>query len=578
MADRKEGTTLGGYRIISQIGKGGMATVYKAYQPSMERYVALKVLPQYHAQDPQFTQRFIQEARIIASLEHRNILPVYDFGEENGVTYMVMRYLETGTLQDILALGKPTLPETVDVITQICAALDYAHRRGVVHRDVKPANVMVDEEGTVYLTDFGLAKVLENSPQLTASGAVMGTPLYMSPEQSRGIAVDGRSDIYAVGVVLYEMVTGRPPFQAETPLAVVLAHIHDPLPLPQEINPDVPDEIQRVILKALAKDPDDRYQTAHELAEALSEAAENVQQMDAEETSSLQALSQEVRTTLASREILPTEERFTPVPTRSPSVPETAPASSSRLILTGVGVLALVAIAIFLGTMYFAKHPQAGSGNHAASISEPILYDDFNTSDYDGTVNTRIWQTDTEPACKMAQQDGVLVVTNEKVDYDIETCDLRVGIPATVNFANVEDIAAELLIAGNYQGSEAGQGLMLSSALPDGNAWYGLCGPELTEGETVASFWVARVTPEGITLEDYYASTEIRPDQWYTYRLELHQEDNTLTCFLNDTPIGVFDLRQSGTFAALPFERGLTAWRGPDATATTKVDDFWLIP
>lgn len=272
MAQRKEGATLGPYRIIEQVGMGGMATVYKAFQPSMERYIALKVLPAHYARDPKFVQRFVHEARTIAKLEHRNILPVHDFGEENGVTYLAMRYLDSGTLKDVLALGRLTYGDAARILEQTCAALGYAHQQGVVHRDVKPANVLIDNDGGVYLTDFGIAKVLESNLQLTETGAAIGTPAYMAPEQSLGRKVDGRTDIYALGIILYEMLLGRLPYQADTPMAVALAHIHEPLPLPREINPSIPEPIEAVILRALAKEPDDRYQQASQLAEAFNHA------------------------------------------------------------------------------------------------------------------------------------------------------------------------------------------------------------------------------------------------------------------------------------------------------------------
>ena len=270
MVGQQAGATIGPYRVLEQVGLGGMATVYKAYQPAMDRYVALKILPQHYAQDPQFVERFLREARTIANLEHRNILPVYDFGEDRGITYLAMRYLEGGTLKDILALGQLTLADAGQLLGQVAHALDYAHRQGVVHRDVKPANIMVDNEGWTYLTDFGIAKVLDTTSELTA-GAI-GTPAYMAPEQSLGQPVDGRADIYALGVILYELVTGQVPFKADTPMAVALAHIHEPLPPPRSVDPSVPESFERVILKALAKDPDDRYQAAAAFDEALDEA------------------------------------------------------------------------------------------------------------------------------------------------------------------------------------------------------------------------------------------------------------------------------------------------------------------
>jgi len=249
-----------------------MAMVYKAYHPSMDRYVALKVLPPHLSQDPEFVKRFQREARAIAKLEHAHILPVHDYGEYEGVTYIAMRYVEAGTLKDRITAKRLSLDETNRIISQIGGALDYAHRMGVVHRDVKPGNVLIDEQGDTYLTDFGLARMMEPTEKLTGSGVGLGTPAYMSPEQGQGDKVDHRSDIYSLGVILYEMVTGHVPYEAETPMAVVLKHINDELPLPRTLNPGVPPSIERVILKALSKDPADRYQTAGEMVQALAKA------------------------------------------------------------------------------------------------------------------------------------------------------------------------------------------------------------------------------------------------------------------------------------------------------------------
>jgi len=268
------GQMLGPYRIINQIGEGGMATVYKAYQPSMDRNVAIKVLPGRLAESREFTRRFQQEARTIARLEHAHILPVFDYGESDGVSYFVMRYLEAGTLKDRMTTGRPLPLNEIDrIFTQLASALSYAHSHGVIHRDLKPANVLIDSQGNLFLTDFGIAKILESaSTRLTETDAIMGTPAYISPEQAQAQTVDQRSDIYSLGIILYEMVTGRVPFIADTPLAVILKHVNDPMPLPSSIKADIPEAMERVLLKALAKNPNDRFATADEFVSAWKRA------------------------------------------------------------------------------------------------------------------------------------------------------------------------------------------------------------------------------------------------------------------------------------------------------------------
>ena len=266
--------TLGRYQIIEQIGIGGMATVYKAYQANMDRYVAIKVLPRQLAEDPNFLARFEQEARTIAHLENKNILPVYDYGTQDGYTYLVMRYVGYGTLKDLTTQGPLSLSMAVDFLEQIAEALQYAHDKGVIHRDVKTSNVLIDEHEQCYLTDFGIAKLAASSAHFTASGALIGTPAYMSPEQCSGMTVDHRSDLYSLGIVLYEMLTGAVPYQAETPVAIVLMHMQSPLPSPRRLNPNIPEPVEQVVFRALNKSPDERYQSARDFAHALRQAVE----------------------------------------------------------------------------------------------------------------------------------------------------------------------------------------------------------------------------------------------------------------------------------------------------------------
>jgi tRNA A-37 threonylcarbamoyl transferase component Bud32/WD40 repeat protein len=271
------GRTLGSYRIVEQIGMGGMATVYKAYEAATDRYVALKVLPEQYSRDPKFLQRFNREARALARLEHIHILPIFAYGQEEGITYLVMRYMPTGTLTERIKQGGPMpLREASRLLTQIAGALDYAHRNGILHRDVKPSNVLLDADDNAYLTDFGIARMVEGTLDLTG-GNLLGTPAYMSPEQCMGSTdLTTASDQYALGVVLYEMVTGRTPFQAETPIALIHMQLTAPLPPPSAFRPDLPEDAERVLLKALARKPETRFDTCTAMAESFARALEGV--------------------------------------------------------------------------------------------------------------------------------------------------------------------------------------------------------------------------------------------------------------------------------------------------------------
>ena len=268
------GSSLGSYRIESELGRGGMATVYKAYQPSLARNVAIKVLPEYFAHEPGFLERFQQEAIAVANLRHPNIPVVHDYGEQAGITYIVSEYIDGGTLTD--HLGKP-LPagDVIKLLRPVAAALDHAHAKGVLHRDVKPSNVLLERDGTPMLADFGLAKMLSSDQtSLTRTGTILGTPAYMAPEQCEGQELTPAVDVYALGVVAYEMLTGRQPFVGTTPIAVMLAQVKDPLPPPHTLNPDIAQRVEDVLLKALAKHPADRYASCTAFIDDLAVALE----------------------------------------------------------------------------------------------------------------------------------------------------------------------------------------------------------------------------------------------------------------------------------------------------------------
>jgi serine/threonine protein kinase len=350
--DELIGQKLGQYEILEEIGRGGMATVYRARQTSINRTVAIKVLPRHFLHDPSFYERFEREVDVIAHLEHPHILPIYDYGKDRDVPYIAMRYLGGGSMAQLIRRGVPKLADLEKSFGQTAQALDHAHRQGIIHRDLKPGNIMLDENGNAYLSDFGIARVLGSN--LTGS-AIIGTPAYMSPEQANGFPLDARSDIYALGVVLFELITGKEPYQAETPMALLLKHINEPMPPLSRYRSDIPDRVEDVIAKATAKDPNNRYSSAGEMAADFSEA---LRQTGSFARQTPQIIYEDSPTLMPD-----TGQRLTPPPgtgrqsnpamSRSATAPitgqqpatQTMPGRSSLPIILG-GVAVLIALAI----------------------------------------------------------------------------------------------------------------------------------------------------------------------------------------------------------------------------------------
>jgi serine/threonine protein kinase len=271
------GENVGPYRLVEKLGKGGMATVFKAYHPSLDRYVAIKALHPAFMEHPGFLDRFEREAKVVAKLEHPNIVPIYDFSEHEGRPYLVLKYVQGETLKSRLDKSKLTYKESRHIFRVISSALAYAHQQGVLHRDVKPSNVLLDKIGGVYLADFGLARIAETSQTTLSGQMMMGTPHYISPEQAKGLGnLDSGTDIYSLGVMMYELLVGEVPFQADTPFSVIHDHIYSPLPLPRDMNPDLNEDIERAILKALAKKREDRYATVSEMMAVFLKAFDSL--------------------------------------------------------------------------------------------------------------------------------------------------------------------------------------------------------------------------------------------------------------------------------------------------------------
>ena len=544
------GQMLGSYRIISQVGKGGMATVYKAYQSSMDRNVAIKVLPRQLAESPEFAARFQQEARIIARLEHPHILPVFDFGESDGVTYFVMRYLEAGTLKTKMEAGPLSLSEIDRLFTQLAEALNYAHGHGIIHRDLKPANALIDGDGNLFLTDFGIAKLLESaSPRLTQTDAILGTPAYISPEQAKAETVNQRSDIYSLGIILYEMVTGSVPFVADTPLAVILKHISDPLPPPSILKKDIPESIEQVILKALAKEPDNRYATAAEFLSTWKRALEE-------------------------KETAP----HTPEPKSTPaspagridSAPPAVPSSSGRgragWIVGCLAVACLIFSIAGVGIVYFNWQTPAflipatstpfptqppPPADTATPISNILLQDDFSQND----------------------QWGTLTDADYSIEYDGEALRMKVFqqtswfVWSTANDEAYQNIHIEVTVTNNDGEPSTAFGIMCHLQDASDSYYYLVMTPA---GDYAIALAKEGETDLFLTNDDQWDHSDLIAQNNAAYRIGADCGNGRLTLYVDGQQID--SVTDSAFTSGIV---GLYAWSGENArTADVTFDDF----
>jgi serine/threonine protein kinase len=548
MNSLQPGQMLGPYRIINQIGQGGMANVYKAYQASMDRHVAVKVLPSQLAESKEFVKRFQQEARIIARLEHPHILPVFDYGEGDGVAYFVMRYLEAGTLKDRMQAGRPLPLHEIDrIFTQLTDALSYAHGHGVVHRDLKPANALVDSQGNLFLTDFGIAKLLESaSPRLTQTDAIMGTPAYISPEQAQARPVDQRSDIYSLGIILYEMVTGRVPFVADTPLAIILKHVSDPLPLPSLIKKDISTAIERVILKALAKDPQDRFETAAEFLGAWKRALDE-----------------------AEKETLHPESEEMPAPV--PRAPLPAPASMtasntarSTGWIAGCLIVACLLLGVGGGGLFLASRLGVLNPTDLTDVPLPTktaIHIDFGNTLLDDDFSAKNW--------------GTLTNSDYSIEYLNDTLNMKVFIQNWIVWSTPDDV--------DYENIHLEVTALLNDT--DANTAFGImCDQQAASDDSRYYFAITR-SAQYIIAKAEAGQTDIyltNNNEWGTsdsitknapsYRIGADCGNGALTLYV--------DGKQIASVSDSSYAKGgvgLFTWSATEATATDlSFDDFVL--
>jgi serine/threonine protein kinase len=382
MSHQLIGTKIGGrYEITRLLGEGGMAEVYAATQLVVNRHVAIKLMHRHLSNDSQFRARFEREAQAIAQLKHPHIIQFYDFDFDSSLRqyYMVIEYIDGPTLSDFMkATSSIPLRRSLQIIEDMAEALGYAHARQLQHRDIKPSNIMLDSNNRTILTDFGIAKIVQDtSQQLTASGAMVGTPAYISPEQASGIPGDHRSDIYSLGVVFYQLATGRLPYQGDTPIATILKHIKEIPPAPTSINPDLPLGVEAIILRCLAKEADDRYQNTAEMLAHLRDIGAAEADIDNIRTISGKVLGDDVFGTTPSRASRTANTYSSGEATYSldPMMTITAPPPQRTMVFIGIGAVAIIAL-LTLGAFLFSTAGNSGEGPSAEGcltiLEEPL--------------------------------------------------------------------------------------------------------------------------------------------------------------------------------------------------------------
>ncbi len=434
----------GRYRIMRKLGSGGMADVYLAEDEELGRRVAIKILNDRHANDEQFVERFRREAKNAAGLSHPNIVSIYDRGEAEGTYYIAMEYLDGRNLKElVVARGPLPIPDTIEATRQVLAALRFAHRKGVVHRDIKPHNVMADADGRLKVTDFGIARA--GVSQMTEAGSIIGTAQYLSPEQARGTAVDQRSDLYSIGIVLYEMLTGQVPFTGDSPVEIAMKHLSDTPRPPSLLRPEIPPDLDMVVLRALAKSPEDRFQTAEEMDEELQRVAAGAG-VTAETADAATAVLSGTALSNAPTAIVPP--RRPPARARSSYQYAEAP-PRRRPFWPWLLALLLIVLALVAGFYAFGKIQDSLDSSsgvavpYVVGIREENAVSQLNEKGLDATVHRKPSDTVKEgDVYEQSPEAGVRLDKGSAVDISVSTGPAQVKVPDVMGKSSDDAVAA----------------------------------------------------------------------------------------------------------------------------------------
>jgi serine/threonine protein kinase len=546
------GRSLGRYHILEQLGEGGMAVVYKAFDTRLERNVAIKVILPSKEHSEKFLKRFEREAKALAQLSHPNIVKVIDYGEYEGLPYLVMEYLSGGTLKSKLTGKSLSWQEAGMLLLPIARALAYAHEHKIIHRDIKPSNILVTESGEPMLSDFGIAKMLEaeETLDLTGTGVGIGTPEYISPEQAQGKVVDARSDVYSLGIVLYEMVTGRKPYQADTPYAVVIKHVNEPLPRPTNFVKELPTSVEGMLLKSLAKLPSDRFQDMTLFANALEKLVRHSNE----------------------RRVSGNQVQW-------------------RRVISGL--LSLLVIMGIIGAAYLLSKPlfqnkilntpptsepvttqidqnennQDGSGG---DVSNLLFEENFGDAALNGSFDTSRWVC-SSPACgseNISQSNGSLLFADKDgklgEQYGLET-------KTFWNIGTIASVSSDLMIS-DFSGDGNAEIILQINVNNDGADWYTSCN---LGGEPGSIYYLCKARTNG--LDDYVTKRVIvSKNEWHQARIEFDQAEFQVRYYLDDTLIGSHRPAIAGQFDRLDARIYVSTYSNGNSSLAGQIDNVLI--